>query len=254
MLKAMKRDPRWDQSKILIDASSGNMGCSLAYFGKAMRVNVRIVGSSKLTAEKRQFMEYFGATVETTGDFTIEGSMYCRELTESDPGKWYFLDQLHNAENPAAHFKGTGPEILSKVPGVTAVVGSIGSGGTLLGIARYLKQQDERIKVFAVEAAPGTRLPGTAALVDGDYRTPFIEEGFAHNLFDLSVQVSEAEAIDVARSLTSAGVFGGLQTYAVIAAACRLIESHALRGDIVAISGDTGWKNMDSLMQKVRSC
>jgi [CysO sulfur-carrier protein]-thiocarboxylate-dependent cysteine synthase len=254
MLKAMKRDPRWDQSKILIDASSGNMGCSIAYFGKAMRVNVRIVGSSKLTAEKRQFMEYFGATVETTGDFTIEGSIYCRELMESDPGKWYFLDQLHNAENPAAHFEGTGPEILSKVPGVTAVVGSIGSGGTLLGIARYLKQQDERIKVFAVEAAPGTRLPGTAALVDGDYRTPFIEEGFAHNLFDLSVQVSEAEAIEMARSLTSAGVFGGLQTYAVIAAACRLIESHGLRGDIVAISGDTGWKNMDSLMQKVRSC
>jgi len=254
MLQAMTRDPRWDQSKTLIDASSGNMGCSIAYFGKALGVAVRIVGSSKLTAEKRQFMEYFGATVETTGDFTIEGSMYCRELAEAEPAKWYFLDQLHNAENPAAHFKSTGPEILSEVPGVTAVVGSIGSGGTLLGTARYLKQRDDRIKIFAVEAASGTRLPGTAALADGDYRTPFIEEGFVHNFFDLSVQVSEAEAIDMARSFTTAGVFGGLQTYAVIAAAWRLIESYELHGDIVAISGDTGWKNMDSLMQKVLSC
>jgi cysteine synthase len=55
----------------------------------------------------------------------------------------------------------------------------------------------------------------------------------------------------MARLLTSTGVFGGLQTYAVIAAAWRLIESYKLRGDVVAISGDTGWKNMDSLMQKV---
>jgi cysteine synthase len=251
MLKAMKRDPSWDWSKTLLDASSGNMGCSIAYFGKAFGVNVRIISSRKLTAEKRQFIEYFGASVETIGDFTIEGNRYCRELAESDPEKWYFLDQLHNSENPMAHVRGTGPEIFSEVPEITAVIGSIGSGGTLLGVGSYLKQINDEIKVFAVEAAPGTRLPGTAALVDGDYRTPFIEQGFKRNIFDLSIQVSEAEAIDTARLITSAGVFGGLQTYAVIAAAWLLIESHKLRGDVVVISGDTGWKNMDSLMQKV---
>jgi cysteine synthase len=253
MLKAMKRDPGWDRSKTLLDASSGNMGCSLAYFGHAMGIDVRIVSSHKLTSEKRRFMEYFGAAVETIGDFTIEGNQHCKKLAGSDPGKYYFLDQLHNAENPVAHFAGTGPEILSKAPGVSAVVGSIGSGGTLLGTGRYLKQVDERIAIFAVEAASGTRLPGTAALVDGDYRTPFIEEGFKCNTFDLSVQVSEAEAVGMARLLTVAGLFGGLQTFAVIAAAWRLIESHNLQGDVVAISGDTGWKNMDSLTQRVRS-
>ena len=251
MLRAMKQDPCWDGSKTLIDASSGNMGCSIAYFGTAMGVRVRIVSSRKLTAEKRRFMEYFGAAVEVVGDFTIEGNRYCNDLTTSEPRKWYFLDQLHNSENPAAHFRGTGPEILSKVPEITAVIGSIGSGGTLLGTGRYLKQANDKIKVFAVEAASGTRLPGTAALADGDYRTPFIEEGFKRNIFDLSIQVSEAEALDTARLLAATGVFGGLQTYAVIAAAWRLIESYQLRGDVVVISGDTGWKNMDSLMQKV---
>jgi cysteine synthase len=254
MLRAIKRDPEWDGSKTLLDASSGSMGCSIAYFGKVFGANVRIVSSHKLTAEKRRFIEYFGASVETVGDFTIEGNRYCREMAESDPGKWYFLDQLHNSENPMAHVRGTGPEILSEVPEVTAVVGSIGSGGTLLGVGRYLKQINDQIKVFAVEAASGTRLPGTAALVDGDYRTPFIEEGFKRNIFDLSIQVSEAEAVDTARLLTPVGVFGGLQTYAVIAAAWQLIESHKLSGDVVAISGDTGWKNMDSLMQKVLGC
>jgi len=251
MLRAMIRDPRWNPSKILLDASSGNMGCSIAYFGKALGIAVHIVSSRKLTSEKRRFMEYFGAVVESTGDFTIEGNGYCRELARSDPEKWYFIDQLHNQGNPMAHATGTGPEILSQVPGVAAVIGSIGSGGTLLGIGRYLKRVNDQIKILAIEAAPGTRLPGTAALADGDYRTPFIEEGFACNIFDLSIQVSEAEAIDMARLLAATGVFGGLQTSAVLAGAWRLIRSHDLRGDIVVISGDTGWKNMDTLTQKV---
>jgi cysteine synthase len=250
MLRAMKHDPEWDSSKTLIDASSGNMGCSIAYFGKVMGASVRVVSSRKLTAEKRRFMEYFGAAVETVGDFTIEGNDYCRKIARSNPETWYFLDQLHNPANPIAHVTGTGPEILSKVPDVTAVVGSIGSGGTLLGTGRYLKQMNDQIKIFAVEAAAGTRLPGTAALVDGDYKTPFIEEGFEHGIFDRSIQVSEADAVAMARLLTPTGVFGGLQTYAVIAAAFQLIEAHELRGDVVVISGDTGWKNMDALMQK----
>jgi [CysO sulfur-carrier protein]-thiocarboxylate-dependent cysteine synthase len=137
------------------------------------------------------------------------------------------------------------------VPEVTAVVGSIGSGGTLLGIGRYLKEANHQIKVFAVEASAGTRIPGTAALVDGDYRTPFIEEGFARNIFDHSVQVSEAEAATMARHLSATGLFGGLQTCAVIAGAQQVIESYGLVGDIVVISGDTGWKNINTLTSKV---
>ncbi len=251
MIKAMIRGPGWNPSKILLDASSGNLGCSLAYFGRALGVNVHIVSSSKLTAEKKFLMEYFGAFVETTGEFTIEGNRYCRELAQSDPEKWHFLDQLHNSENPMAHVTGTGPEILSQAPEVTAVIGSIGSGGTLLGTGRYLKQINDQIKIIAVESASGTRLPGTAALTDGDYSTPFIEEGLADNIFDHSIQVSESEAVAMAKSLTATGLFGGLQTYAVVAAAQRAIESCELHGDVVVISGDTGWKNVSALMDKV---
>ena len=251
MLRAMTLDPAWNPAKSLLDASSGNMGCSLAYFGKVMGVDVRIVSSSKLTAEKKFFIEYFGASVELAGEFTIEGNRYCRQVARSDPESWYFLDQLHNPANPAVHAAQTGPEILAQAPEVTAVVGSIGSGGTLLGIGRYLKQVSDRIQVFAVEAAAGTRIPGTAALTDGDYRTPFIEEGFGRGIFDHSVQVSEAEAVAMAGPLSAAGLFVGLQTCAVIAAARRAAQSCDLRGDVVVISGDTGWKNVDALTHKV---
>ena len=251
MLRAMVRDPEWNPALSIIDSSSGNMGCSLAYFGRILGVDVTIVSSAKLTPEKRLFMEYFGASVETRGEFTIEGNRYCAEIARSDPSRWYFLDQLHNPHNVIAHETGTGPEILSQLPGLAAVVGSIGSGGTLLGAGRYLKRVNDQIKVMAVEAASGTRLPGTAALVDGDYRTPFIDEGFACGIFDSSVRVSEGEAVAVARHLSRAGLFTGLQTYAVAAAALRGAESGGLRGDILVISGDTAWKNMDALAHKV---
>lgn len=251
MFRSMLQDPVWNAGKIIIDASSGNMGCSIAYFGRALGVDVRIISSRKLTPEKRCFIEYFGASVETVGEFTIEANDRCREIALAQPDKWYFLDQLHNPANPMAHFAGTGPEILVQVPQVSAVVGSIGSGGTLLGIGRYLKQSGRRVRIFAVEAAAGTRLPGTAALADGDYRTSFIEEGFADKIFDASVQVSEDEAIEMARRISATGIFGGLQTYGVLVAAERIIETYDLHGDVVAISGDTGWKNMDVLAQKV---
>ena len=250
LLRRMIRDPDWNSSKILLDASSGNMGCSIAYFGRALGVAVRIVSSSKLTKEKRTFMEYFGASVETTGEFTIEGNRRCRKVARSDPGKWYFLDQLHNQGNPEAHFAGTGPEILAQAPDVAAVVASIGTGGTLLGVGRYLKSVNDKIKIIAIESASGTRIPGTAALTDGDYRTPFIDDGFTDGIFDLSIEVSEAEAVDIAGQLSATGVFGGLQTCAVIAGARRAVET-GLRGDVVVISADTGWKNLTALSTKV---
>jgi cysteine synthase len=251
MLDRMLRDPRWHPEKAILDASSGNMGCSIAYFGRALGVSVHIVSSSKLTAEKRFFIEYLGATVETVGTFTIEGNEYCRAAAEAAPDKWYFLDQLHNPANPQAHFDTTATEILRDVPDVSAVVGSIGSGGTLLGTGRRLKSVDAGIKIIAVEADRGTRLPGTAALLDGDYRGPFIAEGYDEKVFDGTVLVSEQDAVVATRELMSRGLFGGLQTGATVCAAIRAVREFEPRGDVVVISGDTGWKNVDALSTKV---
>ena len=98
----------------ILDASSGNMACSLAFFGRLLCFESRFAVSSKLTDDKRSFLRFFRAELFQTGDFTIEGSRWCRRfLEDAEPGKWFFADQLHNWDNPQAHYETTGPEILA---------------------------------------------------------------------------------------------------------------------------------------------
>src|SRR5215469_15287173 len=89
---------------ILLDASSGNLGCALAYYAKMLEYEAYVVSSSKLTAEKRDFIGYYGAYLHLIGNYTIEGNLYCSELVKENPGRFCFLDQLHNWNNPRAHY------------------------------------------------------------------------------------------------------------------------------------------------------
>jgi cysteine synthase len=232
----------------LLDASSGNMACALAYFGRALGRPVRVVVSSKLTEDKRRFLEFYGADIVTVGDFTIEGNRWCRELVEREgAARWCFVDQLHNWANPRAHAETTGPEILEDLPGLEMVVGSLGSGGTLYGTGRFLKDRLPGVRVVAVESAPGTRLPGTGSFSEGDYVTPFIARGRAE-LFDHTVRVTLADAGRRTLELRDQGVFCGLQTGGVYHAALEAARELGVRGDVVVISGDAGWKNVDKLL------
>lgn len=231
----------------LLDASSGNMACAIAYFGRLLGYPTRVFSNSKLTEDKRAFIEYFGAELDVVGDFTIEGNRACRKLAEENPERYCFLDQLHNPANPRAHVEGTGPEILEAFPELAMLVCSLGSGGTLLGTATFLKRHLPNLLVVAVEAASGTRLPGTGAFVDGDYVTPFIAEGYDKKVFDQRFQVEFEEAVERTRQLRDQGVFGGIQTGGVYHAALELAREKRVTGDVVVISGDSGWKNMDKL-------
>ena len=232
----------------LLDASSGNLGCALAYYARMLGYGAYVVASSKLTAEKHDFISYYGANLHLIGDFTIQGNLHCRELVKENPGRFCFLDQLHNWSNPCAHYESTGPEILSAFPNLAMVVGSLGSGGSLLGTGQYLKKHLPGIKIVAVQAELGTRLPGTASLDEGDYVTPFIEKGFREQVFDYTFKVNEADAVVATMHLHDQGVFCGLQTGGVFHAAQRMVCQLGIQGNVIVLSGDSGWKNMNKLM------
>jgi cysteine synthase len=232
----------------ILDASSGNLGCALAYYARLLNYEAFVVSSSKLTAPKRDFIRFYGAKLHLTGNWTIEGNDYCRELAASDPEKFCFLDQLHNWGNPRAHYETTGPEILADFPELSMVVGSLGSGGSLLGVGQYIKEHAPHVMIVAVQAALGTRLPGTASLDEGDYVTPFIKKGYNDNIFDDTIKVTETDAVRRIFQLRDQGIFGGLQTGGVFHAALIAAQMHNTKGSIVVISGDSGWKNMDKLL------
>jgi [CysO sulfur-carrier protein]-thiocarboxylate-dependent cysteine synthase len=238
---------RLTQGKALLDASSGNMACAIAYYGGCLGYEAVVVANSKLTKEKREFIEFFGATLHLVGDFTIQGNQFCAELAEKEPERYCFLDQLHNWSNPRAHIETTGPEILADFPDVALVVGSLGSGGSLLGTAQHLKSVSPGIAIAAVQSASGTKLPGTGAFDDGDYITPFIRKGFDEEFFDHRVKIHFDDAVRGMMTLRERGVFTGLQTGGVVSAALATARELGVRGDVVVLSGDTGWKNMEAL-------
>jgi cysteine synthase len=248
MLKAALNDGMLSPGKTILDASSGNFACALALFAKFMGYPCEVAVSSKLTSEKREFLEYMGVRIHNVGDFTIEGNKFCRKLNEDNPEKYFFADQLHNWKNPLAHYETTGPEIVSDFPNVAMVVGSLGSGGTMAGIGEYLKQIAPHVKVVVVESAKGSRIPGTGTFVDGDYVTPFISRAQEQNYFDDKVLISESDAARALQVLIGQGLFVGLQTGGILHAAVERAKAWNIKGQIVMLSGDTGWKNLDKLL------
>jgi cysteine synthase len=243
-----KQDGSLAPRQTILDASSGNMACSLVYFGAILGYPVEVVCSSKLTSDKAAFIKYFGGKLQQVGDFTIDGARHCRDvLVTREPGKYAFLDQLHNWNNPEAHFKTTGPEIAEEFPAIAMAVGSLGSGGTLNGVARFLKKFNPAIKIVSVESAHGTKIPGVGTFVDGDYVTPFIQQLDSEKLIDQRTAITLDAAMRRIRDMREQGFFCGPQTAAVVEAAVNSAISNNIAGDIVVISGDAGWKNMDKL-------
>jgi cysteine synthase len=248
MINQMLATQKLRRGMTLLDASSGNMACAIAYYGRIIGYPATVAVNSKVTAAKRDFLKYLGAEIHNVGTHTIQGNEFCRELAEKHPEQFCFLDQLHNWANPRAHYESTGPEILAEFPKVEMVVGSLGSGGTLMGVAQYLKEKSPKVKIVAVQSGPGSRIPGTGSFDDGDYVTPFIRKGFDEKFFDRCITITEQDAISVTRCLLKQGIFCGLQTGGVLHASLISAREEGAKGQIVVLSGDVGWKNMDKLL------
>jgi [CysO sulfur-carrier protein]-thiocarboxylate-dependent cysteine synthase len=235
------------KDKIILDASSGNMACALSFYGKILGYKVKVICNTKLTQDKKQFIEYFGADLEVFGSITYEGNQQCKKLAEAEPDKYCFLDQLHNWNNPKASYRTLGPELLKDIPELTAVAGSMGSGGSMCGTSEYLRQNSPNTMVITSQAASGTKIPGTGAFVDGDYQTPFIHKLIDQKLYDDTFLVDQKDAEQRTKELAAQGIFAGIQGGGVLHALLRGIHKHELKGDTVMVIGDSGWKNMDKL-------
>ena len=190
---------------VILEPTSGNTGIGLAAFGTARGYRVIIVMPETMSAERQKLIRAYGAElVLTPGSAGMAGAVEkARQLQKEIPGSW-IAGQFENPSNPMAHFRTTGPELWADTGGrLDILVAGVGTGGTITGAGRYLKQQNYKIRLVAVEPAASALLEGGAPGPHGlqGLGANFIPRVLDTRLYDEVVPITEEEAYEAVRDL-----------------------------------------------------
>ena len=226
----------------LIEATSGNTGIALAMIARIMGLNITLVMPDNSTRERVLAMEAYGAKVILTPQKqTIE---YSRELAEEMAAKegYYILNQFSNPDNYVAHYKTTGPEIWRDTKGtITHFVSAMGTTGTIMGVSRFLKEQNKNIKIVGTQPTDGSSIPGIRR-----WSPEFLPKIFERERVDRILDVSEAEAKAMTRRLArEEGILAGMSSGGALTAALK-IAGEIETGVIVFIICDRGDRYLSS--------
>jgi len=231
--------------KTILDSTSGNTGIALAMIGSVLRYPVELVMPANVSAERKQIIQAYGA--KATYSDPMEGSdgaiRLCRKILEQSPEKYYKPDQYFNPMNSEAHYENTGPEIYRQTDGtITHFVAGIGTGGTIMGTGRYLKEVNPKIQVIAVE--PDDALHGLEGL---KHMASSIVPGIYHEKeLDGKIPVSTEDAYSMVYRLSQEeGVLVGQSSGAALFAALKLARK-IRSGTIVTIFPDFGDKYLST--------
>jgi cysteine synthase B len=226
----------------LLEPTSGNTGISLALVARLKGYRLTCVMPDNVTEERRRLLRLYGAEiVESPGEEGSNGAVrVAQELAEREP-RYRMLFQYANEANPLAHYDGTGAEIAEALDRVDVLVAGLGTGGTLMGAGRRLRERFPEVAVAAAEPLPGDPVMGLRSLEDG-YVPPVLDV----SQLDRKVLVSNADAVTGLRELLGReGVFAGVSSGAVIHVARRL-AAELDEGVVVAVLADAGWKYLSA--------
>jgi cysteine synthase len=225
----------------LLEATSGNTGVSLSMIARIKGYPIKIVMPDSVSIERTLVMRAFGAEViHTDGAKYTDGAIDLAQRMADDNGSYFLTSQFDNADNPLAHYETTGPEILRDLPDIDAFIAGTGTGGTLAGVGRYLKERRPQVKVICVEPKPTELIEGLHCLVG------FLPGVFDESVIDEHAIVNADDAFAATREITnSEGIFAGVSTGAVLCAARSLAE-RVERGNFVLLMGDGGWKYLST--------
>ena len=238
MVEAAQLEPGQE----LLEPTSGNTGISLALVARLKDYRLTCVMPENVTEERRRLLRLYGAEiVESPGEEGSNGAVrVAQELAEREP-RYRMLFQYANEANPLAHYEGTGAEIAEALDRVDVLVAGLGTGGTLMGAGRRLRESFPDVTVAAAEPLPGDPVMGLRSLEDG-YVPPVLDV----SQLDRKLLVSNADAVAGLRALLDEeGVFAGVSSGAVIHVARRL-AAELDEGVVVAVLADAGWKYLSA--------
>ena len=238
MIEEAEADGRLRAGSILLEPTSGNTGIALAMIARIKGYQFVAVMPDNVTSERRQMLGLYGAKiVYSPGSLGSNGAVaLAKELVRKDE-RYVMLYQYGNEANPRAHYLTTAVEIMRDLPEIDVFVAGLGTGGTLTGSARRLKEYNPAIRIVAAEPQQGEGVQGLRSLEDG-FVPPVLDQA----LLDAIILVSSSDAILRTRQLKDQeGIFAGPSCGASLHAALRVAESME-RGNIVTILADGGWK------------
>ena len=242
MLAAARADGSLATGQTILEPTSGNTGLSLAMIGRLYGHPVRCVMPESVSHERRDLLRFYGAElVLSPGDLGTNGAVkLAQELYAQDPSVFMPM-QYENADNPGAHYRTTGPEVLRDCPEITHFVAGLGTGGTLTGVGRYLKEHKPDVKIVAAAPHPGDLVQGLRSMEEG-----YIPPVFDESVLDGRIVVDSRTSFAVTKQLLEReGIFAGISCGAAVRTAQRVAE-RMQSGDIVVLLADGGWKYLST--------
>lgn len=242
MALAALDDGALPDGRTILEPTSGNTGISLAMVAGRLGRRFTAVMPDNVSPERSQLLAAYGAEiVYSPGEKGSNGAIEAAQEMAARDDRYIMLYQYGNAANPQAHYETTGPEIIRDLPEVTHFVAGLGTGGTLMGTGRRLREFNPAVQIIAAAPEPDDRIQGLRSL----------EEGFVPPILDLSlldgrIMVSGEESFrKTAELLQKEGVFAGVSSGAALAAAQR-VAARVEEANIVCLFADGGWKYLSA--------
>jgi cysteine synthase B len=238
MIKKAEESGELSREKIILEPTSGNTGIALAMIGAAKGYKVKLCMPECVSVERRSIIEAFGAEIILTpANESTDGSIRkAHQLISEEPDKYYMPNQFENENNVLAHYETTGPEIFSQTKGeIDIFVAGMGTGGTLMGVAKYLKEKKPQVKIVGVEPIVGHKIQGLKNMQES-----IVPKIYHSEKLDEKITVKDDPAYEMTRLLaTKEGIFVGMSSGAAVAGAFEVAKQmHS--GIIVVILPDRG--------------
>lgn len=238
------------KDSIILEPTSGNTGIGLSMIGKLLGYKVVIIMPDSMSIERINTMKAYGSEVILTpGQKGMAGAIELAEDMAKNDSRYFIPSQFSNPSNPKIHYETTAVEILNSLPEIDAFVAGVGTGGTIVGVSRKLKESKE--SVFTVAVEPETS-PVISKGIKGAHKIQGIGAGFITDIYDSSVideviTISDEKAFEVARELAQKeGIFVGISTGANVASAIEISKKYPDLKNILTIAPDSGAKYLST--------